>query len=167
MGASSFLIFPDLPGSGRYIRVNSARPKSAAEFNDVIRFDVAYGRAGRRRVRPAFEMNAANCNLCYLYRLRFRTIEEPAMSNYVFDDGNITWNRLGDFEHLHYSILAVDEEKNIAEVLFKFAANERIVLHRHKAHNNTFVVQGEHRLYKPDGSLKEVVSFPVKWTTQK
>ena len=29
------------------------------------------------------------------------------------------------------------------------------MLHRHKAHNNTFVVQGEHRLYKPDGSLKE------------
>ncbi|MGR9091694.1 MAG: regulator [Gammaproteobacteria bacterium] len=46
--------------------------------------------------------------------------------------------------------------KGIADVLFKFAANEKIVLHRHKAHNNTFVVQGEHRLYKPDGTLKEV-----------
>lgn len=30
------------------------------------------------------------------------------------------------------------------------------MLHRHRAHNNTFVVQGEHRLYKPDGSLKEL-----------
>jgi quercetin dioxygenase-like cupin family protein len=46
--------------------------------------------------------------------------------------------------------------KGNADVLFKFAANEKIVLHRHKAHNNTFVVQGEHRLYKPDGTLKEV-----------
>lgn len=78
------------------------------------------------------------------------------MTTHTFDDSNISWNRLGDFEHLHYSILAIDEENRIADVLFKFAANEKIVLHRHKAHNNTFVVQGEHRLYKPDGTLKEV-----------
>lgn len=78
------------------------------------------------------------------------------MATHTFDDSNITWNRLGDFEHLHYSILAIDEKNRIADVLFRFAANEQIVLHRHKAHNNTFVVQGEHRLYKPDGTLKEV-----------
>ncbi len=78
------------------------------------------------------------------------------MTAHTFDDSNITWNRLGDFEHLHYSILAIDENNHIADVLFRFAANEKIVLHRHKAHNNTFVIQGEHRLYKPDGTLKEV-----------
>ncbi len=78
------------------------------------------------------------------------------MATHTFDDTNISWQRLGDFEHLHYSILAIDEKNRIADVLFKFAANEQIVLHRHKAHNNTFVVQGEHRLYKPDGTLKEV-----------
>ena len=78
------------------------------------------------------------------------------MSTHTFDDSNITWNRLGDFQHLHYSILAIDEKNRIADVLFRFAANEKIVLHRHKAHNNTFVIQGEHRLYKPDGTLKEV-----------
>jgi len=78
------------------------------------------------------------------------------MSNHTFDDSNIIWDRLGGFEHLHYSILAVDEENHVADVLFKFAGNEKIVLHRHLAHNNTFVIQGEHRLYKPDGTLKEV-----------
>lgn len=78
------------------------------------------------------------------------------MAMHTFDDSNIKWNRLGDFKHLHYSILALDEKNHIADVLFKFAANEKIVLHRHKAHNNTFVIQGEHRLYKPDGTLKEV-----------
>jgi len=78
------------------------------------------------------------------------------LTTHTFDDSNIAWNRLGDFEHLHYSILAIDESNRVADVLFKFAANEQIVLHRHKAHNNTFVVQGEHRLYKPDGTLKEV-----------
>jgi quercetin dioxygenase-like cupin family protein len=78
------------------------------------------------------------------------------MTVHTFDDSHIRWNRLGDFEHLHYSILDVDEKNGIADVLFKFAANEKIVLHRHLAHNNTFVVQGEHRLYKPDGSIKEI-----------
>jgi quercetin dioxygenase-like cupin family protein len=78
------------------------------------------------------------------------------MPAYNFDDSNIDWQRLGDFEHLHFSILNIDERNNIADVLFKFAANQQIVLHRHLAHNNTFVIQGEHRLYEPDGSLKEV-----------
>jgi quercetin dioxygenase-like cupin family protein len=78
------------------------------------------------------------------------------MATHTFDDRNIRWNRLGDFEHLHYSILDIDETNHIADVLFKFAANQKIVLHRHLAHNNTFVVQGEHRLYRPDGSVKEI-----------
>ena len=78
------------------------------------------------------------------------------MTIHTFDDSHIRWNRLGDFQHLHYSILDVDEKNGIADVLFKFAANQKIVLHRHLAHNNTFVVQGEHRLYKPDGSIKEI-----------
>ena len=41
-------------------------------------------------------------------------------------------------------------------MLFKFAANKKIVLPRHMVHNNTFVVQGEQRLYEPDGTLKRV-----------
>jgi hypothetical protein len=73
-----------------------------------------------------------------------------------FDDRNIRWNKLCDFEHLLYSILDIDESNKIIDVLFKFAANQQIVLHRHNAHNNTFVVQGEHRLYEPDGKLKEI-----------
>ena len=78
------------------------------------------------------------------------------MTSYSFDDRNIRWNKLGDFEHLLYSILDVDEKSSIADVLFKFAANEKILLHRHLAHNNTLVIQGEHRLYEPNGALKEI-----------
>ncbi len=78
------------------------------------------------------------------------------MTTYAFDDRNINWQRLGDFQHLHFHILDVDEKNGIADVLFKFAANEKIVLHRHLAHNNTFVVQGEHRLYHPNGEIKEI-----------
>ncbi len=74
----------------------------------------------------------------------------------TFDDRYIQWQRLGDIEHLEFSVLDVDETNSIADVLFKFAANRQIVLHRHLAHNNTFVIQGEHRLYHPDGTLKEI-----------
>jgi quercetin dioxygenase-like cupin family protein len=78
------------------------------------------------------------------------------MALYNFDDSNIRWNKLGDFEHLVYSILDIDEDNNIVDVLFKFAANQQIVLHRHKAQNNTLVIQGEHRLYEANGKIKEV-----------
>ncbi|MGZ4960562.1 MAG: regulator, partial [Methylomonas sp.] len=54
-----------------------------------------------------------------------------------------------------YSILDIDEEHKTVDVLFKFAARQQIVLHRHKALNKTFVIQGEHRLYHADGRLKE------------
>ena len=73
-----------------------------------------------------------------------------------FADRNIDWQRLGDYEHLHYSILDVDPENATADVLFKFSANEKVFLHRHLGHNHTFVIQGEHRIYSPEGDLKEI-----------
>ena len=38
----------------------------------------------------------------------------------------------------------------------KFAANEKIVLHCHIAALHTLVAKGEHRVYTPEGELKEV-----------
>ena len=78
------------------------------------------------------------------------------MASYLFDHAKIKWQSLGDFEHLLYSILNIDEQNKIIDVIFKFAAHQQIVLHRHKALNNTFVIQGEHRLYETDGRLKEI-----------
>lgn len=78
------------------------------------------------------------------------------MTNYLFDDTNIKWQTLGEFEHLLYSILDIDEQNQIIDMLFKFAAHQQIVLHRHKVLNKTFVIQGEHRLYEADGKLKEI-----------
>ena len=62
------------------------------------------------------------------------------MAAYNFDDSNIKWNRLGDLdlEHLYFSILSIDEPNYIIDILFKFDANEKIILHRHMVHN-TFV----------------------------
>ena len=78
------------------------------------------------------------------------------MAYTCFDDADIQWQPFGDFPHFVYAIQHVDMEQRIADVLFKFAANQQIVLHRHKALNHTFVVQGEHRIYERDGTLREV-----------
>ncbi|MCJ2033883.1 cupin domain-containing protein [Methylobacterium sp. J-068] len=78
------------------------------------------------------------------------------MATLPFDDRNITWRTVEGFEHAAYHILNIDEEARIVDLLFKFAANERIALHRHGAAYRTLVLQGELRIYRPDGTLKEV-----------
>ena len=78
------------------------------------------------------------------------------MKQYNFDDRNIQWHRLGDFEHFVYSVLDIDRNDKIIDVIFKFEPNKQIVLHRHMTLNKSLVVQGEHRLYEPDGTIKEV-----------
>lgn len=79
------------------------------------------------------------------------------MNTCRFDDSAVQWIRFGDsVPSFHYSILHVDEKDRIADVLFKLPARERIILHLHHALNHTFVVQGEHRLYETDGTLREV-----------
>ncbi|NOT59128.1 MAG: regulator [Acidobacteria bacterium] len=78
------------------------------------------------------------------------------MATYNFDDHNIRWNTIEGIEHLHYSILAIDENNKIVDVLFKLSANQQIVLHRHKVLNHMLVIQGEHRLYEANGAIKEI-----------
>ena len=73
-----------------------------------------------------------------------------------FDDRNITWRTIEGFDHIAYHVLSVDEDARIVDLLFRFAANERIVLHRHMADYRTLVLRGELRIYRPDGELKEV-----------
>ena len=78
-----------------------------------------------------------------------------------FDEGSIDWKPLpgpsGEpLEHLSLSILNVDEDAKIVDVLFKFSANEKIHMHRHCSNYSTFTVQGELRTYFPDGNLKSV-----------
>ena len=54
------------------------------------------------------------------------------------------------------SILNIDAQANIVDVLFKFEARAKIVMHRHTSVFNTFVVKGEHHIYTPEGELTEV-----------
>jgi hypothetical protein len=78
------------------------------------------------------------------------------MSHFAFDDQNIKWQRLDGVAHLSFSVLDIDEKNRIAHVLFKFDAMQQIILHRHRSLNKTMAIQGEHRIYYPDGRLKEV-----------
>jgi hypothetical protein len=84
--------------------------------------------------------------------------------SYIFDDRHIRWYRLRDFgehfapfdAHFVLTVLDVDVSQKLADFMLKFPPNQRIFLHRHLALTNTLVVQGEHRLYEPNGALKEV-----------
>jgi hypothetical protein len=78
------------------------------------------------------------------------------VNSYRFDDRNIRWYKLGDFEHFVFAMLDVDVSRQIVDFILKFPPNQQIFLHRHLALTNTLVVQGEHRLYEPSGVLKEV-----------
>jgi hypothetical protein len=81
---------------------------------------------------------------------------DSAASLYSFDDRNIRWYKLGDFEHFVFAMFDVDVSRKIVDFILKFPANRQIFLHRHLALTNTLVMQGEHRLYEPSGALKEV-----------
>ena len=74
---------------------------------------------------------------------------------FVFDDRNIRWQKFGDFEHFVFAMFDVDKQKKVIDFILKFDPNQRIFLHRHLALTNTLVIQGEHRLYEPNGALKE------------
>jgi hypothetical protein len=80
------------------------------------------------------------------------------MTAYNFDDKNIQWQQFGDFEYFVYCILNIDDKNKIVDVLFKLEANKQIFLHRHKALNHIFVVQGEHYMYEANGEIKEIRS---------
>ena len=66
-------------------------------------------------------------------------------------------------DHLGCSILHIDDEAIIVDILFKFAANQKIVNHRHTSDFNTFVVKGELHIYDLEGNLTEV-RYPGTYT---
>jgi hypothetical protein len=78
------------------------------------------------------------------------------MTQSVFDERTICWSHIEGIDHLSLAVLDVDPGNGVVHVLFKFASNRQIILHRHLTLNKTFTIQGEHRLYHADGRLKEV-----------
>jgi len=79
-----------------------------------------------------------------------------AMSFQELDQANIVWQQLPIEQHLSFFVMSMDEDNKIVDVLIKMSANEQVFLHRHTAPNYMLVLSGEHRLYKADGSLKDI-----------
>lgn len=80
----------------------------------------------------------------------------PVGVTHRFDDRNIAWRTIEGIDHLSYYVCHIDEKNRTVDLMFKFAANQKIALHRHKADYSTLVVQGELRIYRQNGELKEV-----------
>ncbi len=74
----------------------------------------------------------------------------------AFDQTNVTWNTLEGIDHVWYHVLNVDRDLKVVDVLFKFAANKKVVMHKHHADYSTFIIQGELRLYNTNGELTEI-----------
>ncbi len=74
----------------------------------------------------------------------------------AFDQTNIKWNTLEGIDHVWYHVLKVDPAEKVVDLLLKFSANQKIVLHRHHADYSTFIIQGELRLYDERGELTEI-----------
>ncbi|GLK66482.1 hypothetical protein GCM10008179_01200 [Hansschlegelia plantiphila] len=83
-------------------------------------------------------------------------MRETDVARIGFDDSNVTWRTIEGFDHIAYFICDVDEANRSVDLLFRFAANQQIVLHRHKAAYRTLVLQGELRIYRANGELKEI-----------
>lgn len=73
-----------------------------------------------------------------------------------FYNGKLRWYTVDGVDNLAYHVLQVDEQLRSVDVLFKFAANKKIPLHRHMATYSTLVLQGELRIYRANGDLKEI-----------
>ncbi|HVJ51773.1 MAG TPA: hypothetical protein VM689_04890 [Aliidongia sp.] len=78
------------------------------------------------------------------------------MGIHEFDDSNIVWRTVDGLENAAYHIYDVDEKGGIVDVIFKFAANRQVMLHRHRSPYRTLVIQGELRIYRANGELKEI-----------
>ena len=75
--------------------------------------------------------------------------------NFAFDDSNIRWYQIDGVDHASYHVLSVDVDAKIVDVLFKFDANQRVIMHNHHADYRTFVIQGELKIYGANGDLME------------
>ena len=78
-----------------------------------------------------------------------------ASETYRFDDRPIRYFPFEGFEGFVLAMLDVDAARNQVEFIIRFEPNSHIFTHRHCAHTVILVVEGEHRIYEPDGSLKE------------
>lgn len=70
-------------------------------------------------------------------------------------DHEITWLPFAGIENLELTLCDLDEERHVVDLLVRFAPNKTVTMHNHLAQTNMFIIQGELRMYEPDGSIRE------------
>ncbi len=77
------------------------------------------------------------------------------MRKSLFDDRHIAWQMV-EAIGAQVFVLATDAALGIADVLIKFQPDKPGKLHRHVCDFSTFVLQGELRFWRADGTAKEM-----------
>src|SRR5438309_1037237 len=72
-----------------------------------------------------------------------------------FDDSNIQWRPFAGMGGYVVRIFDVDPATRTVDFAIKFDPNTQVIIHRHTALTHTFVVEGDHVIYEPDGTLRE------------
>jgi quercetin dioxygenase-like cupin family protein len=80
----------------------------------------------------------------------------PSPVSFGLYDHEIKWQPFAGIDNLELSICNIDEERQVIDLIVRFAPNEVVAMHNHIAQTNMFIIQGELRMYEPDGSTREV-----------
>ena len=70
-------------------------------------------------------------------------------------DHEINWLPFAGIENLELSLLDIDEARSVVDLIVRFAPNKTVTMHNHLAQTNMLILQGELRIYEPDGSIRE------------
>lgn len=79
-----------------------------------------------------------------------------AIPSFDLYDHEIDWQPFAGIENLELTLCDLDEDRQVLDLLARFAPNKTVTMHNHLAQTNMFVIQGELRMYELDGSVREV-----------
>jgi len=80
----------------------------------------------------------------------------PATVPFNLYDHTIRWLPFAGIENLELRLCDIDEARSVVDLLVRFAPNQTVTMHNHLAQTNMFIIQGELRMYEPDGSVREI-----------
>ncbi len=73
-------------------------------------------------------------------------------------DHEIKWQPFAGIENLELTLCDIDEARQVVDLIVRFAPNKTVTMHNHLAQTNMLIIQGELRMYEPDGRIREVRS---------
>ncbi len=71
------------------------------------------------------------------------------------DMSNITFYPFPGVDGLEVHVFDVDLERQIADAVFRFPADDTVALHRHVSQTNMLILGGELIIYNDDGSVRD------------